>query len=306
MVALAGLESGIITRDHSVTCGGRMNLGNLTWYCDKAHGTLDLKSAIQLSCDVYFYDVARRIGIDSIAAMAKRFGLGSRLEIDLPGEATGLVPNRAWKKATLGVPWTSGEDLNAGIGQGYLLVTPLQLATMAARIANGGFAVRPHLAREQIDGHQIDARPAVEFASLGISPAALGTVVEGMVAVANQPGGTAYGARIQDPMMAMAGKTGTAQVHHLATYEHKLEGGKKPDQLPWKMRDHALFIGFAPVSAPRFACAVVVEHGGWGASSAAPIARDVLIEVQKRYPQHSVQDTPCCARPDPAHDHDHG
>jgi penicillin-binding protein 2 len=294
MVALAALESGIVTKDHAVTCSGRYYLGNLVWYCDKAHGTLDMKGAIQMSCDSYFYDVARRIGIDNIAAMAKRFGLGGRLEIDLPGEAGGLVPSRAWKKATLGQPWTSGEDLNAGIGQGYLLATPLQLATQAARIANGGFAVKPHLARDVISGHMHEARPEQELQSLGISQASLQTVFDGMVAVANQPGGTAYGVRISDPAMAMAGKTGTAQVHHLATFEHKLEGGKKPEQLPWKMRDHGLFIGFAPTYAPRFSCAVVVEHGGWGASSAAPIARDVLIEVQKRYPAKLAAGDRCC------------
>jgi penicillin-binding protein 2 len=294
MVALAALESGIVTRDHSVTCTGRMSLGNSTWYCDKAHGTLDMKSAIQLSCDSYFYDVARRIGIDTIAGMAKRFGLGSRLEVDLPGEATGLIPSRAWKRATLGAPWTSGEDFNAGIGQGYLLVTPLQLATMAARIANGGFAVQPHIARDRITPHGAEPRENSELRSLGLAQASLNVITEGMAAVANQPGGTAYGARILDPSMAMAGKTGTAQVHHLATFEHKLEGGKKPEQLPWKMRDHALFIGYAPVFAPRFSCAVVVEHGGWGASSAAPVARDVLIEVQKRYPARLAEQDPCC------------
>jgi penicillin-binding protein 2 len=301
MVALAALESGIITKEHTVTCSGRYYLGNLVWYCDKSHGTLDLKGGIQYSCDSYFYDVARRVGIDNIAAMAKRFGLGSRLDIDLPGEATGLVPNHAWKKSTLGLPWTSGEDLNAGIGQGYLLVTPLQLATMASRIANGGFAVQPHLSREMIQGHETEPRVAQEFKSLGISQASLATVVEGMIAVANQPGGTAYGARILDPAMAMAGKTGTAQVHRLSTYEHKLEGGKKPDQLPWKMRDHALFICFAPISAPRFACAVVVEHGGFGASAAAPVAHDIMIEVQKRYPARLVLQEPCCS-----FDHKHG
>jgi penicillin-binding protein 2 len=303
MVALAALEAGIITKDHVVNCTGRVSLGNITWYCDKAHGAQDLKGAIQVSCDSYFYDVARRTGIDGIAAMAKRFGLGNRLGIDLPGEATGLVPSRAWKKTTLGVPWTSGEDFNAGIGQGYLLVTPLQLATMAARLANGGFAVEPHLARDRIAGHQVEPRAAGAFPSVGISQHALSTVLDGMVAVVNQPGGTAYNAaRILDPSMAMAGKTGTAQVHHLATFEHKLEGGKKPEQLPWKMRDHALFIGFAPVAAPRFSCAVVVEHGGWGASAAAPVARDVMIEVQKRYPAKLAQGEGCCG----ADDHHHG
>jgi len=134
---------------------------------------------------------------------------------------------------------------------------------------------------------------------LGISHAAINTVLEGMIAVTSQPGGTAYGARILDPTMAMAGKTGTAQVHHLSTFEHHLEKATKPQALPWKLRDHALFISFAPISEPRYACAVVVEHGGWGASTAAPIARDILIEVQKRCPAR-------VATTDHDHDHDHG
>jgi penicillin-binding protein 2 len=302
MVALAALESGAITKDHSVDCQGKMKLGNFTWYCDKRHGVLDLKGAIQQSCDVYFYEVARRIGIDTIAAMAKKFGLGARLDVDLPNESPGLVPTRAWKRATYGVPWTPGEDFNAGIGQGYLQVTPLQLAVMAARIANGGLAVRPHLA------HRIGNNPVTkdsttdDLPSLGISRASITMVQEGMIAV-TQPGGTAYAARILDPTMAMAGKTGTAQVHHLSTLEHHLEKATKPQDLAWKLRDHALFVGFAPVGQPRYACAVVVEHGGWGAGIAAPIARDVLIEVQKRYPARTAS----TAEPEPTagHDHDH-
>lgn len=308
MVTLAALESGILTKDHTVYCGGRMYLGNQTRYCDKVHGTLDMKQAIAASCDIYFYDVARRVGIDNIAAMAKRFGLGSHLDIDLPNEAPGLVPNRSWKRATYGVPWTPGEDLNAGIGQGYLLVTPLQLATQAAQLANGGFAVRPHLARDRITGHSAEAREQGTFPSIGISQASLNIVVEAMVAVCNSPGGTVFNSRAQimDPTMAMAGKTGTAQVHHLAQSEHYLEGFRKATSLPWKMRDNALFIGFAPVSAPRFSCAVIVEHGGFGAQAAVPIARDVLIEVQKRYPPKTAQAAPCCDGGDHDHTHDHG
>jgi penicillin-binding protein 2 len=306
MVSLAALESGIITKDHTVVCGGRMYLGNQTRYCDKVHGALDMKQAIAQSCDIYYYDVARRVGIDTIAAMAKRFGLGGRLDIDLPNEAPGLVPSRAWKRATYGVPWTPGEDLNAGIGQGYLLVTPLQLATQAAQLANGGFAVRPHLARDRIVGHAAESRAEDTFQSIGISQASLQTVVDAMVAVCNSPGGTVFNSRtnITDPAMAMGGKTGTAQVHHLAVSEHHLEGFRKIDSLPWKMRDNALFIGFAPVSAPRFSIAVIVEHGGFGSTAAVPIARDVLIEVQKRYPPKTAmqQGAPCCSG---GHDHDH-
>jgi penicillin-binding protein 2 len=302
MVALAALESGAITKDHSVDCQGKMMLGNFTWYCDKRHGVLDMKSAIQQSCDVYFYDVARRIGIDSIAAMSKRFGLGTRLDIDLPNESPGLVPTRSWKRSTYGVPWTPGEDFNAGIGQGYLQVTPLQLAVMAARLANGGLAVKPHLAHLQGTAQATDPRSTAGLTSLGIARGSINTVLDGMIAVTNQPGGTAYAARILDPAMAMAGKTGTAQVHHLSFLEHHLEKATKPQDMPWKLRDHALFIGFAPVSAPRYACAVVVEHGGWGASTAAPIARDVLIELQKRYPAQAVSSVPI---QDQDHDHEH-
>ncbi|HLN24201.1 MAG TPA: penicillin-binding protein 2 [Patescibacteria group bacterium] len=300
MVALAALESGAITKDHSVDCQGKMTLGNFTWYCDKRHGVLDLERAIQQSCDVYFYDVARRIGIDTIAEMAKKFGLGSRLDIDLPNESPGLVPTRAWKRATYGVPWTPGEDFNAGIGQGYLQVTPLQMAVMAARLANGGMAVRPHLAHLQGTPQNTDARSTAGLDSLGVSHGAINTVLNGMIAVTTQPGGTAYAARIMDPAMAMAGKTGTAQVHHLSFLEHHLEKATKPQDLPWKLRDHAMFIAYAPISEPRYACAVVVEHGGWGASTAAPIARDVLIEVQKRYPPQTASTTPL-----QDHDHDH-
>jgi penicillin-binding protein 2 len=299
MVALAALESGAITKEHSVDCQGKMKLGNFTWYCDKRHGVLDLKGAIQQSCDVYFYEVARRIGIDTIAAMAKKFGLGSRLDIDLPNESPGLVPTRSWKRATYGVPWTPGEDFNAGIGQGYLQVTPLQLAVMAARLANGGLAVRPHLAHLVGTTFNAKERTVDELPSLGVSRGAITTVLEGMIAVTSQPGGTAYAARIMDPSMAMAGKTGTAQVHHLSTLEHHLEKATKPQDLPWKLRDHALFISFAPIAQPRYACAVVVEHGGWGASIAAPIARDILIEVQKRYPPRTA------STEEPGHDHNH-
>lgn len=308
MVSLAALESGIITKDHTVVCGGRMYLGNQTRYCDKVHGALDMKQAIAQSCDIYYYDVARRVGIDTIAAMAKRFGLGSRLDVDLPQEAPGLVPSRAWKRATYGVPWTPGEDLNAGIGQGYLLVTPLQLATQAARIANGGFAVQPHLARDKIVGHTSEARDFSQFPSLGIAQSALDTVVEGMTMAAG-PGGTVYLNRILDPAMAMAGKTGTAQVHHLAVSEHRLEGFRKIESLPWKMRDNALFIGFAPVGQPRFSISVIVEHGGFGGQAAVPIARDIMVEVQKRYPPKTAQQqgAPCCDKEgDHSHDHDHG
>jgi penicillin-binding protein 2 len=232
---------------------------------------------LKMSCDVYFYEIARRIGIDRIAEMAKRFGLGHACGIDLPGERGGLIPTRAWKMATSGQPWHPGENLIAGIGQGYVLATPLQLAVAAARIANGGNVVTPRLTREPAG----EVRQASTLPSIGVSPANLAIVVRGMRGVVNDPRGTAFRARITDPAMAMAGKSGTSQVRRI-TEEERRVGLRKPEQVPWKDRDNALFIAFAPVENPRYAVAVVIEHGIGGSAVAAPICRDLLVEAQKR------------------------
>jgi penicillin-binding protein 2 len=283
MVALAALDGGVVTPDHRVFCTGQVALGDSRFHCWKkeGHGWLDMHDGIMKSCDVYFYDVSRRVGIDRIAEMARRFGLGSHLGIDLPGEKPGLIPDSRWKLGVTGVAWQPGETLVAGIGQGYMLATPLQLAVMAARIVNGGNAVVPHLSRDLIDRNGIRSRPKPAFAPVGASAAALKVVVDGMNAVTNNPHGTAYLARIAEAGHEMGGKTGTSQVRRITKAE-RLAGVKKNEELPWEERDHALFIGFAPVSAPRFACAVVVEHGGGGSKVAAPIARDVLLETQRR------------------------
>lgn len=284
MVALAGLDSGVVTPDHRVFCTGKVVLGDSHFHCWKkeGHGWLDMHDGIMKSCDVYFYDVARRVGIDRISEMARRFGLGSNLGIDLPGEKPGLMPDSGWKLATTGVSWQPGETLVAGIGQGFSLATPLQLAVMAGRIVNGGNAVVPHLSRDLLDRDGPRPRPKAAFAPVGASAAALKVVMDGMIAVANNPRGTAYSARIAEPGYEMGGKTGTSQVRRITRAE-RLAGVKKNEDLPWEERDHALFIGFAPISEPRFACAVVVEHGGGGSKVAAPIARDVLLETQKRH-----------------------
>jgi penicillin-binding protein 2 len=283
MVALAGLESGIITPQHRVFCTGSVRLGDTEFHCWKkeGHGSLSLPEGIMKSCDVFFYDVARRVGIDRIAEMARRFGLGKPLGIDLPGERAGVMPDTRWKLANIGIPWQQGETLVAGIGQGYMLATPLQLAVMAARIASGGLAVKPHFTRDLVDGDVVRPRPDHEFAPLGVSTASLSVVADAMSAVTNSPHGTAYAARITETGMEMAGKTGTAQVRRITRAE-RLTGVKKNEELPWVERDHALFIAFAPLAAPRYACAVVVEHGGGGSKVAAPIARDILLEIQRR------------------------
>jgi penicillin-binding protein 2 len=283
MVALAGLETGTITPEHRVSCPGQVTLGNATFHCWKkgGHGSLSLLQGIEQSCDVYFYDVARRLGPDRIAEMARRFGLGQPTRIDLPNERGGLIPTREWKMAALGQAWSAGESLVIGIGQGYVLATPLQLAVMAARIANGGHAVEPRLVRGDDPGREAALARGVPLGpSLGISPAALNVVVQGMIQVTNSQRGTAYGARIKIAGQEMAGKTGTSQVRRITKSERE-SGAYKRDDKPWEERDHAVFVGFASLGRPRYACAVLIEHGGGGSKAAAPVARDVLIEAQR-------------------------
>ena len=223
--------------------------------------------ALGQSCDVYFYDLARRIGVDAIAAMATRFGLGGKLGIDLPGEQPGLIPTTAWKKATLGESWQKGETLVCGIGQGYVSATPLQLAVMAARLANGVQAVQPWLVAP--------AEPGDPPPPLGVSPAHLDVVRAGMREVIHGGRGTARAADLGIPGVEMAGKTGTAQVRRISRADRAAGRHKRKDP-PWAEREHALFVCFAPYAAPRYAVAVVVEHGMSGSKTASPIARDIM------------------------------
>jgi len=294
VVALAALESGSITPETAVSCPGYLELGDATFHCWKkgGHGTVRLRDAIKKSCDVYFYETARRTGIARIAEMAKRIGFGAPLGLDIPGERGGLIPTRDWKLATTGSPWQQGETLIAGIGQGSVLATPLQLATMAARLVTGR-AVVPHLLRP--DGRLVpggDAGPPA-FAQLGVSSRSLGLVLDGMAAVVNEQGGTAYAARVNEAALAMGGKSGTSQVRRISQNERE-RGLRKVSEIPWKERDHALFVAFAPIVAPRYVCAVVIEHGGesagGGSAVAAPICRDLLREAQLRDPGRRVPD----------------
>lgn len=279
VVALAGLESGDLDLSSRVYCPGYYDLGDYRFHCWKhgGHGHVNMREAIAGSCDTYFYDLGHRVGIDRIHAMLKRFGLGQKLGIDMPHERAGFVPSRTWKFATRHQSWQQGETLVAAIGQGYMLTTPLQLAVMAARIANGGKAVIPHVV-QAIGGK------AVEFArstALGVDARHIEAVQSAMSAVVNEGIGTGYASRIMQSGMEFAGKTGTAQVRRISESERE-EGVTANDALPWKERDHALFAGFAPVGNPRFAISVVLEHGGSGGHAAAPIARDIMLECQKR------------------------
>lgn len=317
VVALAALEAGAITPDVSFSCPGYFSLGNATFHCwrKEGHGTLRLHDGIKKSCDVYFYETARRVGIDRIAAMARKLGFGNPIGIDIPGERAGTIPDRERQLALTGVAWQPGETLIAGIGQGSVTATPLQLATMVARLVTGR-AVIPRLWRPEGRLIPESAAKLSAFAELEISPRWLALVLDGMNAVVNEQGGTAYAARITDPAMAMGGKSGTSQVRRITQAERE-HGLRKGTAVPWKERDHALFVSFAPVSAPRYVCAVVVEHGGetggGGSAVAAPICRDILLETQKRdparrVPQAEVAEAAPAALPQPAphSDHHHG
>lgn len=281
MVALAALEMGAITTDYRVNCNGMVELGTHEFYCWKrrpGHGSLRLVEAIEQSCDCYFYDVARKIGIDKIAETSRRFGLGQSFKLGLPGERPGLMPTRDWKRATYGQPWHPGDNFNAGIGQGYVLSTPLQLAVMAARLASGR-AVVPRLIKES-GGRPLalaDA-PALPFGATNLK-----SVQEGMIRVVNGPGGTAKRAKLPEGLGQLAGKTGSSQVRRISKTERQTKV-RKNEEKPWIERDHAWFVCYAPVDAPRYACAVLIEHGGSGAGAAAPVARDVMIETLKRDP----------------------
>jgi penicillin-binding protein 2 len=284
VVAMAALEHGVIKPEQKVFCRGHVQLGNARFHCWKrhGHGWLDLNGALQQSCDTYFYEISKRVGIDKIAEMGRRFGLGRVTGIDLPNERGGLMPTSAWKKKRLGVAWQKGETLIAGIGQGFVLTTPLQLAVMTSRLASGK-AVEPHLIQGVVSGGVMRPLEVPSVPNIKISAEVRRLVMNGMNAVSNTQRGTAYRARIKEPGFELAGKTGTAQVKRISKHERETRVLKNKER-PWKNRDHALFVAFAPVENPRYAIAVVVEHGGGGSTVAGPIARDIMHETLKRDP----------------------
>jgi penicillin-binding protein 2 len=285
-VAVAALESRAITPNDRIDCPGYLDLGDSRFHCWKkgGHGLLDLHGGIKNSCDVFFYETARRTGIDHIAAAAHKFGLGTDLAIDLPGARTGLIPTREWRIGQ-GGHWNIGDTIVSGIGQGYVEVTPLQLATYVARVATGR-AVVPHLTRRLGGELQTGAR-AEDWPSLAVPPRYLQLVREGMWSVVNEQGGTAPQARLPDPKVQLAGKTGSAQVRGVSRAVRE-NTDFKSDKLPWEFRPHALFVAFAPYDAPRYAVSVVVEHGNAGADVAAPLARDIMIDTLGRDPANRV------------------
>ena len=267
-VYAAALEAGVISSDTSYICNGFFEFGDRNFYCwqEKGHGKVNGRQAIAQSCDVYFYQIALKTGIDRIQNMANRMGLGIITDVGIPGEKLGIIPNRQWKKNNRGTVWTPGETVIAGIGQGFVLTTPIQLAVMAARIGNGRKAVKAKLLSEH-------AKNSDEFQSLNISGTVLKEIQRSMRSVVAGGRGTARNYDLKG--YGMAGKTGTVQVKRISKAERD-EGIIDNTDRRWEERDHALFVAYAPYEKPKYAISVIVEHGGSGSSMAAPIARDIL------------------------------
>lgn len=276
VVALSALEHGVVSSRKAFHCNGVHKVGKGRFHCWRrgGHGWVAMHDALAQSCDVYFYEIARKIGINRLAQTARRLGFGSPTGIDMPVESSGLMPDKAWKKTRFKEPWQIGETLIAGIGQGFVLATPMQLAVMTARIVNGGKAIVPRMVRDNL----APLTPSLT----GFPARHLSIVTGGMRGVMTDSQGTARKAQIPVRALRMGGKTGTSQVRRI-TREERRKGVRKNEDLPRKARDHSLFVGYAPLNAPRYAIAVVVEHGGSGSKVAAPIARDVLMEAQTRH-----------------------
>lgn len=280
ITALAGLQEKIIHPRTTVFCPGHYEFGNDLFHCWKraGHGHVDLVSALSESCDTYFYKVSTDIGIDKIADVAHQFGLGEKYGFELSEERPGLMPNKNWKMREIGERWQPGETIVASIGQGYIQATPLQLAVMTCRLVNGGFAVKPWITGYVGDQYVSEQnRPKMNFKKRHLD-----LVKKGMDQAVNDRQGTAFASQIEEPGMEMGGKTGTAQVKRI-TMQDRRQGIRNED-LDWQFRHHALFVGYAPMRNPRYVCSVVVEHGGGGSSTAAPIAKDLLWMAQKRDP----------------------
>ena len=282
LVALSALENDVISPNTTTECRGEIELYGHKYHCwkEKGHGFMRLRNAIKQSCDIYFYEVARRLGVDRLAVTANKFGLGNKVLDILSEELTGLVPSTKWKLKNIGKGWLLGETLLAGIGQGYFQVTPIQLCLMAAQLANGGHKIEPKIIyNEQALQPTIDAS-SKRFKQLYRNQENVKFVLDAQFGATNEPMGTSYGSRHVKSEYIFAGKTGTAQTRSITEEERELK--LKQKDLPYKKRDHALFIAFAPYKNPRYAFSIVIEHGGSGSSNAAPIAKKIIKKVLDR------------------------
>jgi penicillin-binding protein 2 len=280
VVGLAALEAKAIGPNDRIVCPGYYDLGDTRFHCWSryGHGSMDMRAGLKNSCDVYFYEIAKRTGIDRISAMAKRFGLGVDLEIELPGTRSGFVPTRQWR-IDQGKPWNLGDTVVHGIGQGFYQLTPLSLATMAARLATGR-AVQPHLTRS-VNGKSVKGVRPEDWPLIGIPERDLKLMREGMWAVVNEEGGSGKSGRLAANVGVLAGKTGSVQVRRVS--REARERGYRTDNLPREWRPHALFVAFAPYDNPQYAISVVVEHGNSGGGAAAPLAKEIMTDVLNRF-----------------------
>lgn len=275
VIALAILEAGI-NPNETVVCPGFMMLGKHRFHCwqHRGHGAVNLSQALYQSCDVYFYHMIRRLKIENVLKIAYKLGVHQKTGIDLNGEQSGFIASPEWKKKVKKEPWYPGDSILTSIGQGYILMTPLQMVVMMAQIANGGYKVHPHLKLKKVQEKENTKE------SLGINPEHLKLVLNSLAETVNNPKGTAYGSRIKDERYLMGGKTSTAQVRRISMAERQA-GVREGSALPWHLRDTAEFIGFAPIHNPRYAVSVIGEHEGWGSVFGAPKARDILYKTQE-------------------------
>ena len=273
IVALSALENKIINKDFKVFCKGKIESYGQTYHCWKkeGHGSVDLKEAMKQSCDTYFYEISRLLGVDRLSVTAKKFGLGNKIVENLfDNEKNGLIPSTQWKKNNLGKNWLLGETMITGIGQGYIQTTPLQLCLMTAQIANGGYKIQPKII---VDNKKQNLLPE-SFEPLFKDQKNIKLIQETMFSSVNEVRGTSYSSRISDPKYQFAGKTGTAQVKRITKLDRELD--LDTAEIPYEERDHALYIAFGPYKSPQYAMSIIVEHGGSGSSAAAPIAKELF------------------------------
>ena len=273
IVALSALENKIINKDFKVFCKGKIESYGQTYHCWKkeGHGSVDLKEAMKQSCDTYFYEISRLLGVDRLSETAKKFGLGDKiLENLFNNEQAGLIPNTKWKKNNLGRNWLLGETMITGIGQGYIQTTPLQLCLMTAQIANGGYKIKPKI----IVDNEIQSVLSKNYEPLFNNQKNIKLIQETMFSSVNEIRGTSYSSRINDPKYQFAGKTGTAQVKRITKLDRELD--LDTSEIPYEERDHALYIAFGPYKSPQYAMSIIIEHGGSGSSAAAPIAKELF------------------------------
>jgi len=282
LVALSALENDVISPNTTRECRGKIELYGHTYHCwkEKGHGFIRLREAIKQSCDIYFYEVARRLGVDRLAITANKFGLGNRVLDILNEERNGIVPTTQWKLKNIGRGWVLGETLLAGIGQGYFQTTPIQLCLMTAQLANGGYKIKPKIIYNEKDFKKITTDNGEKFEQLYRNQENVKFVLDAQFGATNEPMGTSYRSRHIKPEYIFAGKTGTSQTRSITAEERELK--LKQKDLPYKRRDHALFTAFAPYKNPRYAFSIVIEHGGTGSSAAAPIAKKLIKKVLDR------------------------